>query len=1116
MIGVACAAWLPPLATAQLKPEQFVNPPADSRPMTWMHMLNGNASKEGLEKDLRSLRDAGVGGALIFSLSYHGIPAGNTAFNSQKFRDVITHGAKVAEEIGLKIGLHNCDGWSSSGGPWVTVEDSMKQLVWSEIVVKGGAVQTELPQPESRHDYYRDLAAIAFPATQEQYEAAHNPRKITCSHGEKEANQLFDGDLGNGPSLSFNKGTRDGWIQFEYERPFPAQSLRIETSSREADCKLLTSDDGKNFKEVLDMKSNIRPGKKIFGMSYEFAPVNARFYKFEFSDRQHRGLSVHEIDLTPYPRRTGWMAEACMAQAGKKQKTPNAPDFVTMDKVRVLKASDLKGDQLSTQLPDGIWRIMRFGYTSTGAKNHPATAAGEGFECDKLNAAALDKHFEAYLGKVLEDAGPLAGKSLLFSEIDSYEMGWQNWTDGFTDIFKEQKGYDLIPYLPLMAGHFIADAEAADAICSDFRAVVTGLMTTNYFEHFTELCHKNGLLSYVEPYGQGPLNNIEVGGRCDIPMGEFWMNKTSIVRSAIQAAHVYGKPVISAESFTSWADLNWKGHPYLMKEYGDAAWAEGINEFMYHRFAHQPNTHVAPGMTMGSVGSHIDRTQTWWLNAGKAWHAYNQRGSFLLRQGVPVSDVLVYLGDDQPSGDAGDFTIGLPGGFNLDSCGAEVLRKRISVKDGKLVLPEGTSYSVLMLSGCDQLHLESLKRLQELAEAGATIVGAMPREPIGYMERQTKREEFAALAKKLWGDGKSPNKVGKGLVVTSARFPSDPSSIGLEPDLTIKGQPRAKFMHRKVGNDDIYFVHHREKVATTLQCSFRVTGRIPELWYADTGKMEKQAQFVEKDGRTELAIDLDPSGSVFVVFREASENIDPVVKVTPESGRTIFDENNALKLVADSPGDYTVSLASGKSLSAKVADLGKPIDLSRIWRVEFNGPGLKGDKLVNFPTLSDWKDHEREDIKHFSGTAAYRKRVEVPATWLAGDKRAYLDLGNVSIAAEVILNGKNAGILWKPPFVIDVTDQVVAGTNELEIRVTNQWTNRLIGDQSLKDTSGYYNGSRPGKKMPDWYVNNEPMPEGPRSTFTTWNFYDKDRKLLASGLLGPVVLRASVISSIPE
>lgn len=1086
-------------------------------------MMNGNSSKEGLEKDLLSLRDAGVGGALIFSISYHGIPAGNTDFNSPKFRDVITHGVKVADEIGLKIGLHNCDGWSSSGGPWIDVEESMKYLVWNEVVVQGGEVDTVLAAPEDRYDYYRDVALVAIPATRDELAASANPLKVTASEGPKQAAKLFDGDLRNGVKVTLNdKKKKDGWIQFEYEKPFPAQSVRIESSSRNGSCRLLSSKDGKKFQLVADLETNTRPGKKVFGMAAEFPAVDARFYKFEFSASKGRGLDVHEIDLTPFPRRVGWLVESCRTKPDSKmdkaisQAKYEASDFSPMDQVIVIDDGDLKGDQLSTKLPEGIWRVMRFGYTTTGTKNHPPTAAGIGFECDKLDAGVLDKHFAAYMGKVIESAGPLAGKSLLYSEIDSYEMGWQNWTHNFEDTFREIKGYDLTPYLPLLAGRFIGDQETADAVCGDFRMVITDLMTKNYFERFTELCHQNGLLSYIEPYGNGPLNNLEVGGRCDIPMGEFWMSPTSITRSAIHSGHVYGKRVISAESFTSWADLNWKGHPYLMKEYGDKAWAEGINEFMFHRFAHQANTHVVPGMTMGSVGSHIDRTQTWWLNAGKAWNEYNQRGSFLLRQGVPVSDALAYIGDDLPSGDATASRIGLPSGYNLDSCGIEVLRDRITVQDGKLVLPEGTTYSVLVLTGCEQLHLASLKRLGELAEAGATIVGARPLEPIGFLERKNQREEFTALAQKLWGDGKTPNKVGKGQIITSKKLPRDLSTIGLEPDLVIEEYPKADFMHRKVGEDDIYFIHHSEKVAKTVQCSFRVTGRIPELWHADTGKMEKQAQFFEKDGRTHLAIDLDPSGSVFVVFRESSEGVNSVIEVSPGSGRVILDERNALHLLTESAGEYTVKLASGKTSQVTVDDVSQPLDLSRVWRVQFEGLGVEEPQFIDFDTLSDWSQNERKDIKHFSGTATYRKRVEIPEAWLAAGQRVHLDLGNVSIAAEVILNGQNVGILWKPPFVIDVSDSVVAGTNELEIKVTNQWTNRLIGDQGLKDTSGYYRGNKPGRKMPDWYVNNKPMPEGPRSTFTTWNFYDKDRKLLPAGMLGPVLLKGISTSTLAE
>lgn len=1112
------------LCSAQLRPEKFVNPPDSSRPMTWMHMLNGNASKEGLEKDLRGLKDAGVGGALIFSLAYHGIPAGEAEFNSPKFREVLNHGIQVADELGLKIGLHNCDGWSSSGGPWITVEESMKNLVWSEMVTEGGSVDLKLRQPEARYDYYRDLAVVAIPSNQEELKSSTNRPKVTSSAGAKEAAKLFDGDLANGPSLRKGKGKKKGnsWIQLAFEAPFSAKSLRIESSSRNGECKLMVSDDGKDFTELVHMKTNIRPGKKIFGMSYELPEVSARYYRFEFIEARGRGLTVHEIDLTSYPRRAGWMAEGGMARHDgamlkvMREAKTDLSRFVPMDQVRILSTGETSKGQLKVDLPDGIWRVIRFGYTTTGAKNHPATEAGLGFECDKLAAEPLEKHFENYLGKVIEEAGDLAGKSLLYSEIDSYEMGWQNWTDNLEGIFKDKKGYDLIQCLPLIVGHHIGDPESAKAICADFRTVVTDLMTVNYFERFTELCHEHGLKTYIEPYGQGPLNDIEVGGRCDIPMGEFWMSETSIVRSAVHAGHVYGKPVISAESFTSWADLNWKGHPYLMKEYGDKAWTEGINEFMFHRFAHQPNTHVLPGMTMGSVGSHIDRTQTWWLNAGKAWNEYNQRGSFLLRQGVPVSDVLVYFGDSEPTDTPTGGSVGVPRGYQFDSCSAEVLHERITVKKGKLVLPEGTRYAVLALTDCERIHLSSLQRLQQLAEAGATIVGLKPQGPISYLEAKEKAKEFGAIADAMWGERGSTKKVGEGVVVHERKLPNDLKSLGQSPDLLIEEDPKANFMHRKVGPDDVYFIHHRGEKALTYTCSFRIGDRLPELWHADTGRMETLAKFKQREGRTEVEIDLDPKGSVFVVFRKPSLGFDPVTEVSPASAQVLLNSDYQMELVAVEAGKHQVKTESGEAFVLETGLPSDPISTKGAWRVEFAGLGLKEDAIVDFPSLTDWKDHAREDIRHFSGTAAYRKLIEVPADWIGSNKKVHLDLGEVSIAAEVILNGKSVGTLWKPPFVIDVTKLVLAGENRLEVRVTNQWTNRLIGDQDLKDTSGYYNktGSRPGSKsMPKWYTANQPMPAGPRSTFTTWNFYTKDRELLSGGLLGPVSLKQ--VSVIP-
>ena len=1087
---------------AGLKPNEFVTPPADAKPMTWMHMMNSNGSKEGLSKDLQALSDAGVGGALIFSVKKPEIAEGSQKFNSPEFRDLLVHGVKEADRLGLKIGLHNCDGWSSSGGPWVKPEDAMKKLVWSETVVPGGAVSITLPPHANRLGYYRDVAVVAYPVSERELAGARTAFKFSGSAPERHFDYLLDDNLDTTVVLQA-KGKQKPFLQWSYEKPFRARSIHLMHSSAPGSATLFASDNGSDFKKVADLRE-LRPSKTKRSFTMSFPEVEARYFKVEFQ-RPQRLVSAQLQSYAQFPE---WLIHSSMAKGEVNPlnaKHPAGVPKVDFSEVKVLEASLLKGNRVTARLPQGTWRIMRFGYTLTGEHNHPATAAGKGLECDKLNKAALDKHFAAYVGKVAEQAGELTGRTFQTSEIDSYEMGWQNWTDGFETLFMERKGYNLLPFLPLIAGRYVGDVESADAVLSDFREVVTSLMTENYFLRFTELCNEHGLKSYIEPYGNGPLNELTIGGNCDIPMGEFWMHhdRGTQIGAPIHAAHTYGKPVISAESFTQRQALNWKVHPWLMKPSGDEAWAKGINEFMFHRYVHQPNTHVLPGMTMGSVGSHIDGTQTWWLNAGKAWMKYNQRGQFLLRQGHPVADLLVYAGDRTPQRFVSNEAAGLPAGYNMDSCDAFVLQERIKVKDGKMVLPEGTAYSVLLLARCDRMHLKTLKRVQELVEAGITVVGSKPKGPLSLMERKEDAAEFTALADRLWGDGAQPQSVGKGWIIPEKRWPTEELRETLEPDLKIAELKAFRFIHRNVGTDDLYFIHNPNGDAATFNCSFRIADRIPEFWDADTGRMERTAQFRNVDGRTECPIELDPYGSVFVVFRSASKGIDPVAKITPGTGRVVLDSNNHMQLIADKKGSYEIEWASGKTESVNMTDLQVPLSISGSWTVEFDGLGLKGDKVVEFNNLSDWKDHPRDDIKHFSGTAAYRTMLDVPAGWLGDGKRVYLDLGRVEIAAEVFLNGKNAGTLWKPPFAIDVTDYVVEGKNKLEIRVTNLWANRLIGDEKLKDTSGYSKN----KPMPEWFVNNEPMPEGPRSTFTTYNFYSKNRKLMPSGLLGPVVLK---------
>jgi hypothetical protein len=1072
----------------------FAAPPVDARPMTWMHWMNGNITQAGMTRDMEALADAGVGGVLIFSVS-RGMPEGKVRFNSDEYRAIAAHSVKEADRLGLTIGFHNCDGWSSSGGPWVTVEDSMKRVVASEVIVEGGAVATTLPQPATVQNFYRDIALIAVPATTDERTMA-----------------------GEVPILTESKGK----VQLAYAKPYRAQSFIVEHRARGMKVTLLSSADGVTFTKVASSASK-RTGKSVWVCEQSFAPVTARFFRLDFEG----GPPSRKVKLAADPRLPDWLGRAGMESvADREMPVPTAvlaSAFTPVDQVRVITDKPGAGGRLTTTLPRGTWRILRIGYTTTGAINQPATAAGEGLECDKFSRAALDRHFAAYLGKIIAESGSLVGKTLRFSEIDSYEMGGQNWTEGLPELFKAAKGYDLTPFLPLLVGRCIGDPEIATAVLRDFRDCICTLMVENYYRRFTELCHQYGMRSYIEPYGNGPLNELTVGGTADIPMGEFWLNGPSILKSAISAAHTYGKPVISAESFTSRNDPNWKAHPFLLKEAGDRAWASGINEFMFHRYAHQANTHVAPGMTMMNVGTHLDGTQTWWRNAGKAWMQYLQRGNFLLRQGVPVADVLVYAGEAMPQ--EVPKSIDLPAGYQFDVCDTEVLLHRLSVHDGRLVLPEGTSYRVLALRNAERLSVKTLKRLQELAEAGACIAGPRPTAPLGFLEWQTQRAAFTALAKTLWGDGKAPvQRVGKGRIYGKLDWPVIFQDLALAPDLLVnpgkggKDAEAAPFTHRAIGNADVYFLLNQYEKKHATRASFRVADRVPEIWHADTGRIESLANYTQTKGRTEIELPLPLHESAFVVFREPAQGRDPIAKVEKDGAalevdryRLLHQGTQDVALLASANGSYRLTHASGRTSEVRITDVKPRLTITGAWQVSF-AEKWGGPTAITFPKLTDWKDHADEGIRYYSGTAIYRKTVTIPADQLGGAPRLWLDLGQVAIAAVVVVNGREVGTLWKPPFTIEVTEALKAGDNALEIRVTNTWANRLIGDAKIPRTDGF---SLKGK-MVDWYALNQPPPPSPRRTFTTYDFYEKDRRLQPSGLLGPVALVSEVRATVPR
>lgn len=1055
----------------------FLNPPDEAKPRTWFHAMSGNMSKAGLTKDLEAIAEVGIGGVLLFNVT-QGIPVGEVVYNSDEHHEMITHAAAESERLGLSFGVHNCDGWSSSGGPWVRPEQSMKMLVYRESVFAGGRQLTaQLPQPTIREGYYEDIAVLAYPSLAGELDDQNNQPTIRLSHAVTDREVLTDGRIDAEVQLGENiKDTP--WIEFRYPRPKTLRSALATFTDRNATATLQKSDDGVRFTDVQEL-SKVRTGKGEWAVSDHFDPVTATVFRLQFN----QPVNLREVKLTATYLLDNPLGRTAMARTEDHnlRAIGRPPAGMSIDPEAVLDLTALMDStgRLSCDLPAGNWTVLRFGQTSTGAFNIPASAEGRGLEVDKMSRSAFKTHYDAFIRRVVDQAGAAAPNALQYVEIDSYEAGGQNWTTGFDSIFKARKGYDFIPFLPLAAGRFMGAAAGAaevekqglaEAVLYDFREVVTDLVTDNYFAYFTELCHADGLKTYVEPYGFGPVNHLDVGGTTDIPMGEFWMNrKITQVESAVSAAHIYGKPVVSAESFTSTPQINWRGNPAMAKVSGDRAWAVGINEFMFHRFAHQANPNVTPGMTMNRWGFHFDRTQTWWYNAGKDWFKYLARGSYLLRQGYPVADLMIFVGDGAPNSRFKwkDFDPAIPKWLNYDNVNADVLINRTSLEDGAITLPEGGRYPLLALKNCDHLSLPTLRRLVEIAENGVTVIGAAPTTLAGYGHSAADYTEFVELS----------NRLSAKLLPLSGGWKGLLARHDLAPDLAAANNDTLIYEHRRVGATDVYFFVNESPEATTFDLTVRVTGKQPERWNPLTGTISPIRRYEVKEDGTRLQLKLNGEESLFLVFR---------ADVAPVSPLAVTDWNKD-----------------------DLRELGKR-PVTEPWTVAFREEDGYDDTL-DFPQLTDWSEHPNDRVRYYSGTATYRTNFDFRPT---SNAVYHLDLGEVDIIGEVTLNGKYLGVQWMKPFLLDITDAVREGDNTLEIAVTNLWSNRLIGEERFPKQDGGYelerasNGNMVTRKMPAWYVNNEPLPPGPRTTFTTADFYDADDALFPSGLKGPVQIIA--------
>jgi len=1079
----------------------FDDPPASARPRVWWHWMNGNITKEGIQRDLEWMQRVGIAGFQNFdaALSRDQVVDKRLVYMTPEWQDAFRFATDLADRLGLEEAIAGSPGWSESGGPWVTPAQGMKKLVWSTTQVAGGRPFTGTlakppsttgpfqnvplfdfisalsgqPQPHSL-ELYHDVAVIGYRVPSGDVPIATLHPTVTSSGGSIDAAALADGDFVKGVSLPIPAAGDAAWIQFEFPQAVSIRGISVAMSGFKwpfgpppPGADLMAGDDGGSLKKVTTVDRSSAEQNTV-----SFPAVRARVFRVTFPTPPKPDFGLGDSMPTPPPAKTHEIAELVLHTGARVNRFEEKAAFVPFpdltqlatppvaatDAIRKSDIVDLTAKlrpdgTLDWTPPEGEWTVLRFGYSLLGITNHPASPEGTGLEVDKLNPGHVKAYMTTYLDSYQKTLGPLMGaRGLRYMISDSWEAGAQNWTDDMIAEFTRRRGYDPRPWLPAMTGAVIESAEATDRFLWDFRRALSDMLTEYHYDQITTLLKERGLGHYGESHESGRAfigDGMEVKRTNDIPMAAMWTQRPGVnddlpganadIRESASVAHIYGQNLVAAESMTA-ATNPWAWSPETLKPTADKELAMGLNRFVIHTSVHQPLTDKGPGLSLGPFGQWFTRNETWGELA-KPWIQYLGRSSFLLQQGRFVADIAYYYGEDsnvtalfQQKAPA------IPDGYNYDFVNADIVVHRLAVKDGQLSTQSGMRYRVLALDPHSRwMSLPVLKAIASLVQAGAIVVGP---KPLGTPSLSDDDTEYRRVLGELWGtgDGGGEHRHGAGVVHGNASLEDVLAAMSVPADFTYT-KPRADtnllFVHRALDEGDIYFVDNRRDRDEDLEATFRVTGRQAELWHPDTGKREPAAY--RPDGqRTAVSLHLAPWETVFVVFRRPSS------QPPATSAASVQTELGAID------GPWTVSFQMGRGAPAS----------------------------AKFATLTSWAESSDPGIKYFSGTASYTATVDAPAGWFKPGASQWIDLGDVKNLAEVTVNGKPLGLVWKRPFKLEATGILKPGANQIEVKVTNLWVNRMIGDRQPAAATKY--------------------------TFTSPTFYKADSPLLPSGLLGPV------------
>lgn len=1100
---------------------------------TWVYWywMKSAYSKSGITADLEAMKQAGIAGAYLMTIKGQANPP---LMNppvlqlSPEFWDMVKWAFIEADRLGLKLAFHAADGFAVAGGPWITPEMSMQKVVWSTTEVLGGKkLTTKLAIPEHYKDYYKDIATFAIPIKENTINSQALLPKVTTSN-KTDASFLADAKKDD----NFRLGEK-GWIQYEFEKPFTCKSIVIETKGRDFQAQRLiveVSDDGVHFKFHERMVAP-RHGWQDMDVhhTHTIKPVTARYFRFvydvtgtepgaedlDFAKWRQNNLKVSKITLSNeslidnFEGKSG--AVWRLSPTTTAEQIPNSDSFKKSSIINISKFVDADGN-LSWKAPKGKWKIIRMGHTSTGHENATG-GAGKGLEVDKFNPELIRFQLDHWFGEAIRTAGPeLASRVLEILHLDSWECGSQNWSSVFQAEFQKRRGYDIVDYLPVMAGIPIENVATSEKVLYDVRKTIAELVADNFYGTVADIAKKANVKFSSENVAPTMMSDALLHFKyVDYPSGEFWLkspthDKPFDMLDAISGGHIYGKDIIQAEAFTA-LRMDWDEHPGNLKTLADRNYALGINRFFYHVFVHNPWTDRKPGMTLDDIGTFFQRDQTWW-KPGKAWFDYCQRVQFQLQKGKPVVDLAVFIGEDLPSRslvpdrlfpfipnvfgkervasekirleNEGQPTTKMPkevtysknntdlsqwvnpmNGYQYDSFNADVLINRAKVENRKVSFGGGIEYAALLFPGSRNMapnkivSLVVAEKTLQLVKEGATIfINEKPLDTPSF-QSDLEAKKWQAVVDELWTKGKETTKNEQG----STSWKLGKGTVIVLPFLDTD--------FAKIGIEaDVLFSDAKNNDRGSIAWTHRKNGG-EEIYFLSNQIQEKR----------ELEVSFRIAGKVPVWYNPVTDKSSELANWKIENGRTIvsltLDANESCFVIFKEETKNT--LAKGNQNSANFETVQT---LDENWELQFDAE-FKGPKeVVKINKLFDWSSSTNDQIKYYSGTAVYKKYF----VWKGKNAdKIWMDLGNIANMAEVIVNGKDCGTIWTFPYKTDISQALKKGKNTIIIKITNTWANRLIGDQKL--------------------------PEKERLTWTTAPYrLVESENLLKAGLLGPVTI----------